>query len=120
MLIKRFEDLHCWQAAREMTRFVYGLAVNARFQRDRRLVDQVTGASISAMNNIAEGFDSTSKIEARRFYGYARRTCSEVQSCLYVALDLKYIDQTAFATAYEMAEKTRRLTSAWSRSATGG
>ena len=118
MLVKRFEDLHCWQAAREMTRFIYELADKPRFRRDRRLVEQITGASLSAMNNIAEGFDSKSRIESRRFYGYARRSCSEVQSCLYVALDRNYIDDKEFTTAYEMAQKTRRMTSAWSRAAT--
>ncbi|MBM4047151.1 MAG: four helix bundle protein [Planctomycetes bacterium] len=120
MLVKRFEDLQCWREARAMTRFVYALTGKPQFGRDWRLVGQITGAGISAMNNIAEGFDCTSKVEARRFYGYARRTCSEVQSCLYVALDLKYIDQKEFNSAYEMAQKTRRLTSAWSRAATRG
>ena len=119
MLVKRFEDLQCWQAAREMTKHVYGLTRNVPFRRDHRLVDQITGAYISAMNNIAEGFDSRSKVESRRFYGYARRTCSEVQSCIYIALDCGYIIQEQFEAVYGIAEKTRRLTSAWSKSVFG-
>ena len=116
MLVKRFEDLDCWQAAREMTRFVYSLARQPAFRRDRRLVEQITAASVSAMNNIAEGFDTRSKPESRRFYDYARRTCSEVESCLYVALDCGYIADAEFRTAYELAQTTRKLTSGWSRS----
>jgi four helix bundle protein len=39
------------------------------------------------MANIAEGFDAGSDAEFIRFLGYARRSASEVQSHLYIALD---------------------------------
>ena len=67
------------------------------------------------MNNIAEGFDSGGRIESLRFYKYTRRSASEVQSCLYVALDQTYIDQIEFDEAYDLAEATRRKTIAWAQ-----
>ncbi len=61
------------------------------------------------MNNIAEGFDSQSNTEFLRFLGYARRSASEVQTCLYVSLDLRWISQQVFQETYQQAEKTRKV-----------
>ena len=116
MYAQRFEDLECWKDARKLTKSVYRLARKPLFRHDKRLVDQITGASISCMNNIAEGFDSGGRIESLRFYKYTRRSTSEVQSCLYVALDQEYIQQTEFDHAYAQAQTTRRRTLAWALS----
>ncbi|MBL7177664.1 MAG: four helix bundle protein [Desulfobacteraceae bacterium] len=43
------------------------------------------------MHNIAERFDSEKKPEFIRFLWYVKRSCTEVQSELYVALDQQYI-----------------------------
>ncbi len=61
------------------------------------------------MNNIVEGFASGSTRAFRQFLGYARRSASEVQCCLYIALDLGYIAQQEFDQMYEHTEKTRRM-----------
>ena len=47
------------------------------------------------MHNIAEGFDSETNAEFIRFLRYAKRSCTEVQSELYVALDEEYIMKNA-------------------------
>jgi hypothetical protein len=39
----------------------------------------------------------------------ARRSCSEVQSELYLALDRKYITTVKLDTAYTLAGETKRL-----------
>ena len=59
------------------------------------------------MHNIAEGFDSETNAEFIRFLRYAKRSCSEVQSELYVALDEKYISTDEFKDIYEQAQRTR-------------
>ncbi len=59
------------------------------------------------MHNIAEGFDSGSNLEFTRFLGYAKRSCTEVQSQLYIALDQAYVSQEVFSALYEMAGTTR-------------
>jgi four helix bundle protein len=47
------------------------------------------------MHNIAEGFDSETNAEFIRFLRYAKRSCTEVQSELYVALDDECIMKSA-------------------------
>ena len=108
-LVKRFEDIQAWQEARSVTQRVYKLTQDPEFRRDYGLVDQIRRASVSVMNNIVEGFDSGSSAEFVRFLGYARRSGSEVQSCLYVALDQRYVSQTKFQEMYESVERARSL-----------
>ena len=61
------------------------------------------------MHNIAEGFDSGTDPEFIRFLKIARRSASEVQSELYLALDRKYIDPNGLKTAYDLAAEAKRL-----------
>jgi four helix bundle protein len=70
------------------------------------------------MSNIAEGFDCESKIEFARFLGIARRSAVEVQSLLYAALDVEYIDQAEFDSHYEQARKAKALIGGFKRSLT--
>jgi len=71
------------------------------------LKQQIQNAAGSAMHNIAEGFDSETNPEFIRFLRYAKRSCTEVQSELYVALDEKYISEDEFNYTYELAANTR-------------
>ena len=59
------------------------------------------------MHNIAEGFDSETNPEFIRFLRYAKRSCTEVQSELYVALDQQYITDAEFQDVYDRAGRTR-------------
>ena len=59
------------------------------------------------MHNIAEGFDSETNPEFIRCLGYAKRSCTDVRSELYVALDEKYISADEFSDTYEIAGRTR-------------
>ena len=61
------------------------------------------------MNNIAEGFGNQSNAEFKRFLTYARRSVSEVQSCLYVALDHQFVNQEEFQKTYVQAETTSKI-----------
>ena len=88
--IERFEDLRCWQKSREMTSEVYDLVESSDLSNDYRLRDQLTGAAVSTMSNIAEGFARYHKKDFIRFLDYAQSSAAEVKSLLYVVLDQKY------------------------------
>ena len=105
--IERFEDIQAWQIARELTRQVYAATRKEPFARDYGLRDEVTRAAGSIMHNIAEGFDAETNAEFVRFLGYAKRSCTEVQSELYVAQDQAYFDHTTFKILYDMAAEAR-------------
>ena len=107
MSIERFEDIEGWQRARELTKQIYSIWNQPNAPRDFALRDQMQRASGSIMHNIAEGFDAGTNPEFIRFLGYAKRSCTEVQSQLYVALDQAYISQTTFEELFEAARLTR-------------
>jgi len=107
MRIDRFEDIEAWQLARELTSKVYTLTKKAKFTRDFGLKGQIQDAAGSSMHNIAEGFDSETNPEFVRFLRYAKRSCTEVQSELYVALDQEYITKSEFQDVYDHAGRTR-------------
>jgi four helix bundle protein len=107
MGIERFEDIEAWQVARELTSKVYGLTKKIKFSRDLGLKGQIQDAAGSSMHNIAEGFDSETNAEFVRFLRYAKRSCTEVQSELYVALDQQYITEVEFQDVYDHAGRTR-------------
>ena len=77
------------------------------FAKDYGLKRQIQDAAGSSMHNIAEGFDSETNAEFIRFLRYAKRSCTEVQSELYVALDEEYISPNEFKDVYEQARQTR-------------
>ena len=107
MKIERFEDIEAWQLARELTRKVYQLTKKPRFARNFGLKGQIRDAAGSSMHNVAEGFDSETNPEFIRFLRYAKRSCTEVQSELYVALDQQYITSQEFQDVYDHAGRTR-------------
>ena len=107
MAIEQFEDIDGWRLARILTHTVYHYTNQGEFYRDFGLRDQIRKAAGSAMHNVAEGFDSETNAEFIRFLRYAKRSCSEVQSELYVALDQKYITSEEFHETYDKARQTR-------------
>ncbi len=107
--VRRFEDLQCWQKARQLANAVHKLAARSDFKRDFRLRAQIEDASGSVMHNIAEGHDAGSDPEFVRFLKISRRSASEVQSELYLALDRAYISEEDLQSTYFLADETKRL-----------
>jgi len=110
MKIDHFEDIDAWKLARKLTNKVYALTRNEGFKHDFELRDQIRAAAGSAMHNIAEGFDADSTAEFIRFLRYTKRSCSEVQSELYIALDELYVSSDEFQDVYDLAGETRACT----------
>ena len=107
--IQRFEDLIAWQKARVLANNIYALTRKSMFARDFGLRNQITEAAGSSMHNIAEGFDAGYDAEFARFLKLARRSASEVQSELYLALDAGYITEDELKNAYAVAVEVKKL-----------
>lgn len=109
MIITRFEDIQAWQEARKLVNMVYLMSRKKDFSRDFRLAGQIQSAAVSAMSNIAEGFDRRSNKDFLRFLDIAYSSVTEVQSELYVAKDQTYAAEEEFLGAYSQADKTKQL-----------
>lgn len=82
-----FEDLESWRQARQMTRDIYALTRKAAISKDFGLCGQLQRAGVSAMSNIAEGFERRHLPEKMQFYNVAHASLAEVRSLSYVIED---------------------------------
>lgn len=116
MKIEKVEDIQAWQKARQLITEVYKVTTeNERFSKDFGLKEQIRKASVSIMSNIAEVFSRQTNKEFIQFLYVARGSASEVQSQLYVALDLEYISQIQLGKLYELSEEAIKLISGFIR-----
>ena len=102
--IKSFEELPVWKDARKFTNKIYNLTKKFPKVENYGLTSQITRATVSIGSNIAEGFDRYSKKDFIRFLIIARGSISEIQNNLYIALDLKYINQNDFQETYTLSK----------------
>ncbi len=110
-IIAKFEDLEVWQLARALPKGIYLLIFTEPIKSDFRLKDQMRGSCGSAMDNIAEGFKRTSKLEFVNSLSYSKGEAGELKLQLYRCADNKYISQELFDSTYSKADKlTKKIT----------
>lgn len=108
-MLKDFKEIQAWQHARILVGSIYRMCLNGRIKHDYAFIDQIRRAAVSIMSNIAEGFDSGSNKTFIQFLNYAFRSASEVESLLYVALDVGYISQNEFETLIVQTHTIKKL-----------
>ena len=91
--IQRFEDMLAWKKSRELTREIYKAF---RDCRDFGFKDQIQCAAVSIMSNIAEGFESGTRLEFLNYLFIAKGSAGEVRAQLYAALDIGYLNIETF------------------------
>lgn len=109
--IMKFEDIKAWQRARKLVFEIYSITNNNFFMKDFSLKEQIRRASISIVLNIAEGFARKTKKEFIQFLYISHGSIAEVQSCLYIALDLNYINNDKFNYLYNECEEISKMIS---------
>ena len=88
MKINQFEDIKSWKKAKDLAVTVYK---EFKDNKDYGFKDQIQRASVSIMNNIAEGFERGTNPEFRRFLFIAKGSCGEVRSMIYLTKSLNYL-----------------------------
>ena len=109
-MVTRFEDLICWQAARELVKLVYTLCSKGKLGKEYELKGQLKSDGLSSMNNISEGFARYHKKDSIRFYDMAQSSAAEVKSMSYAIEDIQLLEPHEIKELREIAEKTRNLT----------
>jgi len=107
---KNFEEIVAWQKAYEVTLEVYRVTSDGSFSKDFGLKDQIRRASVSVMANIAEGHGRRTNSEFANFLNLARGSAAEVQSHLYVAVGLNYLDREKFDELYSSLDQISKMT----------
>lgn len=108
MRIEKFEDIIVWQKSKDLVIDAYRTFENCR---DYSFRDQIQRASVSVMNNIAEGYERKGNKEFGRFLFIAKGSSGEIRSMLYLAVDLKYINDEEFDRLMKRAIEISRMLS---------
>ena len=85
----RFEDLQVWKKSVQLCIEIYKLL---KCTNDFIFKDQITKSALSISSNIAEGFERGSDTECIRFLIYAKGSCGELRSQIYIGMHIGYID----------------------------
>ena len=86
----RFEDLEVWKRAARLSADIYKKLRNLR---DYSFRDQISRSGLSIPSNVAEGFERQSRKDSLVFLSYAKGSCGELRTQIYVGMDIGYIDQ---------------------------
>ena len=106
MTITKFEDILSWQKSKELALNIYSEFSD---NRDFSFRDQIRRASVSIMNNIAEGFERQSNKQFVYFLYVAKGSCGEVRSMLYLSKDFKYISDETFNRLFKLCIEISNL-----------
>ncbi|WP_456439525.1 four helix bundle protein [Psychroserpens sp.] len=90
MAIQKFEELLVWQKSQDFCVLIYKQFSD---NKDFAFRDQITRASVSISNNIAEGFDRNTNPDFKRFLYFATASTSEVRSMLYLSIRLNILER---------------------------
>lgn len=106
---RSFEDLVAWQEARTLAKEVY--FVTRVFPKDEQfaLTSQMRRAATSGTANIAEGFSRQTAPDKVHFYSIALGSLTELQSFLYTALDVEYIQENIRQKLYDQSVQSHKL-----------
>lgn len=104
--MKRFEDLVAWQKAKELCKSIYRSFGSIK---DYDFKVQIQKASVSIMNNIAEGFERKSKREFLYFLNIAKGSCGEVRSMVLLAYELGILSKPEHIELKLQAEDVSRI-----------
>ena len=102
---RRIENLYVWNESRSFVNAIYKMMANCK---DWGFRDQIQRASVSIMNNIAEGCESGSDAKFLNFLNISRDSCAEARSMFYLCEDLGFCTKDA---REQLQSQLRRITS---------
>jgi len=106
--INKFEDIISWQKSGKLTVEIYKIFSTCL---DYSFVNQIRRASVSIMNNIAEGYERNTNKEFRNFLFISKGSCAEVRSMLYIAYKINYINNEQFKELHKDTIEIAKLLS---------
>src|SRR5690348_7662243 len=104
-----YRDLVVWQKAVHFVTQIYRLTVSFPDNERYGLVSQLRRAAVSIPSNIAEGQGRLTEGEFRQFLGHARGSLLEVETQLFIAQELGFLNSVRFSAIEERSREIGRL-----------
>ena len=109
MSIESYQDLNVWKNGIEIVKSVYIISSSFPKEEMYGLSSQMKRSAISIPSNIAEGHGRDSLKEYVRFVSIALGSLAELQTQLFIALELKFIDEIKYKELMEFGNITGRM-----------
>ncbi len=84
----KFEDMEVWKRSSRLAVSIYR---ELRYLKDPGFKDQITRSGLSVPSNIAEGLDRETVKDKRKFLNYAKGSCAELRTQIYIGIEIGYI-----------------------------
>ena len=84
----KFEDMDVWKRASRLSVCIYKELSGLN---DYGFKDQITRSGLSIPSNIAEGLDRSTIKEKCIFLNYAKGSCAELRTQVYIGIEIGYI-----------------------------
>ncbi len=84
----RFEDLDVWKRSARLSASLYKELSGLK---DYGFRDQITRSGLSIPSNISEGCERSSEKECINFLNYAKGSCGELRTQVFIGMDIDYI-----------------------------
>jgi four helix bundle protein len=107
MGVQRYEDLVCWQLARDLRRRIRAITEYSRVSNDFGFCNDIRRSARSAPANIAEGFRRRKPRQFAHFMTIALGSIDETENHLGEALDACYISDTEHAELLVLIKRVR-------------
>jgi len=85
-----FEDLDVWKRSAGLNADIYN---ELKQLKDYGFKDQITRSGLSIPSNIAEGIERNSDKEKVNFLSYAKSSCGELRTQVYIGVRIGYVPQ---------------------------
>jgi len=85
-----FEDLDVWKRSAGLSADIYS---ELKQLKDFGFKDQITRSGLSIPSNIAEGIERRSGKEKVNFLSYAKGSCGELRTQIYIGMKIGYLSK---------------------------
>lgn len=104
-----YRNLEVWKRSLDLTADIYRLTKQLPKEELFGLSDQMRRAVVSIPSNIAEGYGRNSNKEMIRFLSIAKGSLYEVETQLYIAIDLKYLSEKETQPVMEQCNEIGKM-----------
>jgi len=108
-MIRNFKTLLIWQRSRSLVKTIYEITSTFPTNEKYGLASQLQRASISIPSNIAEGCGRNSEKDLARFLDIAIGSNCEVETQIYLSLDLGFINEKDSEKIIEEITQIRKM-----------
>ncbi len=102
-------DLDVWKESRLLVSKIYSIIKIFPSEERFGLTDQIRRSAVSVPSNIAEGCGRNTPNDKLRFFYISRGSLFELETQMFIALDLKYITNDEFKSLFKEINKCKKL-----------